>query len=84
MSRLQRPMAATAGVTPMATATDTMYQMQQADYVSQIDAARMLRVSTRTIRRWADAGKLTVYRDGGTKRYRVDEVRGVLKPERKR
>jgi diguanylate cyclase (GGDEF)-like protein/excisionase family DNA binding protein len=47
------------------------------------DAAAELGVSLNTLRRWSDAGKLTVYRSpGGHRRYRRADVEALLRTER--
>ena len=46
------------------------------------DAAAELGVSLNTLRRWSDAGKLTVYRSpGGHRRYRRADVEALLRAE---
>lgn len=50
------------------------------------DASRLMRVSTRTIHRWADAGRIKTYRlkdVGGTnnRRYLRSELLALLEPE---
>jgi excisionase family DNA binding protein len=43
------------------------------------EVARMFRVDSKTVTRWAKAGKLTsVWTLGGHRRYREAEVRGLL------
>lgn len=43
------------------------------------EVARLFRVSSKTVTRWADRGKLTVRRTlGGHRRYLESEVRAVL------
>lgn len=46
------------------------------------EVAAMFRVDTKTVLRWANAGKLTSIRTlGGHRRYRESEVRALLQPE---
>jgi excisionase family DNA binding protein len=47
-----------------------------------VDAARMLRVSDRTIRNWARRGILTPRRIGGVVRYAREDVAKLLAKER--
>jgi len=43
------------------------------------EVAALFRVDPKTVTRWADAGKLTAVRTlGGHRRYRQDEVQGLL------
>ncbi|WP_199424382.1 BldC family transcriptional regulator [Actinotalea solisilvae] len=43
------------------------------------EVAALFRVDPKTVTRWAKAGKLTAIRTlGGHRRYREDEVRGLL------
>jgi excisionase family DNA binding protein len=50
--------------------------------VTQVEAARMLRVSDRTIRNWARRGILTPRRIGGVTRYAREDVVKLLAKER--
>lgn len=47
--------------------------------LSPSEVARLFQVDTKTVARWADAGKLSVFRTiGGQRRYRESEVRALL------
>ena len=48
--------------------------------LTEPEVARVLRVSDRTVRRWAAAGTLNAIKVGGVRRYRVDQVVALIDP----
>ena len=46
--------------------------------LTELEVARVLRVSGRTVRRWAAAGTLDAIKVGGVRRYRVDQVVALI------
>jgi excisionase family DNA binding protein len=53
------------------------------DILRPSDVARLFRVDTKTITRWADTGKLTSFRTpGGERRYYRDEILSHIKNTR--
>ena len=44
------------------------------------EAADVLRVSRRTVRRWAATGTLTAIQIGGVKRYRASDIDALIDP----
>lgn len=46
------------------------------------EVARMFRVDSKTVTRWANAGKLSAIRTlGGHRRYRENDIRALLKTQ---
>lgn len=48
--------------------------------LTEREVADALRVSPRTVRRWAAAGTLPAIEVGGVRRYRADFIRALLEP----
>ncbi len=46
--------------------------------LTEAEVASVLRVTGRTVRRWAAAGTLDAIKVGGIRRYRVDQVVGLI------
>jgi excisionase family DNA binding protein len=53
-------------------------------FVGIVEGARIARVSENTLRRWADSGRIPVYRTpGNQRRFKVSELRAhLIQPER--
>ena len=56
-----------------------MRVMAEEEYATPAEAAEILSVHQRTLRRWVDAGRLTAYRTpGGHTRYRRSDIAVLL------
>jgi excisionase family DNA binding protein len=70
----------------MATTIGTQVDTSSRDHeelLTPSEVAKLFRVDPKTVTRWAKAGKLSSIRTlGGHRRYRAEEVRGLLDAQR--
>jgi excisionase family DNA binding protein len=53
---------------------------QEAEWLTRQQVAKMFQVSSITVKRWGEEGKLPVYHVGGSVRYKRSEVEDLPEP----
>ena len=78
MPRTQRPSDSDMEAAAFADARGRHHRDDQIKFFTITEVAERLRVSTRTVRRWIEAGDLVAHRVGGVVRDRGERSAGVF------